>query len=44
MRINPNFAAQRLCNFWYGPAYYEGLAVSFAHRLTWTRSRRIAAK
>lgn len=35
LSLNPNFAAQRLCAAWYGPAYYEGLARAFAHRLHW---------
>lgn len=32
----PNFAAQRLSSFWYGPAYYDGLALHFAARLRGT--------
>lgn len=33
MPLNPNFAAQRLCHYWYGPAYYDGLALAFRHRI-----------
>lgn len=42
MPLNPNFAAQRLCYHWFGPAYYDGLALAFAGRLH--PGRIIAAK
>lgn len=35
MPLNPNFAAQRLSYYWFGPAYYDGLAVAFKHRIAW---------
>lgn len=48
MPLNPNFAAQRLCYHWYGPAYYDGLALAFAGRLVpgttrYTAKREAAA-
>lgn len=44
MPLNPNFAAQRLCHYWTGGAYYEGLALAFAGRMHWPNRRVIPAK